>query len=158
MTRLVTLLTLLQLALPGQAACEFAPPKPIHARGANGCVSFMVELALEPQQQSCGLSGRDHLAEDHGMLFDFRGRASVNMWMHDTRVPLDMVFINKNGRVISIHHDAVPYSEDIIPAPHGTAAVLELLAGVTQSAGLVEGSVVQHPMFTRSPGSISCGR
>ena len=152
------LLMLLPLAWPCHATCDFPPPAPIFARGANGCVSFMVELAQEPEQQACGLSGRDHLAADHGMLFDFRDREAVNMWMHNTKIPLDMVFMNKSGRVISVHQDAVPYSEATIPAPQGTAAVLELLAGVAQSSGLVAGSVVQHSMFTRSPGSISCGR
>ena len=153
---IITTISLAALLPTLAAACDFPPPESVMIRGANGCVQLMVELAREPEQLSCGLSGRDHLAEDHGMLFDFRDRTAVSMWMRNTRIPLDMVFIDSNGKVIAIHYNAEPYSEDIISGPHGTAAVLELLAGAAESHGLVAGSVVQHLLFPRTLKEKSC--
>ena len=90
---------------------------------------------------------RDAMAPDHGMLFDFEEDQPVAMWMRNTRIPLDMVFIDRAGRVAGVAPDAVPYSEAVIPSPGPVRAVLELNAGTARRLGIGPGDLVRHPMF-----------
>lgn len=138
------------LPLPLAADCGFDQPSQVAVYGNNGCATFMLQLAHKPEQRRCGLSGRSHLAASHGMLFDFRGSSAVTMWMRDTKIPLDMLFVDAKGKVIAVHENARPYSEQLIYAPSSTAAVLELLAGVATDSGLGQGSVIVHPIFANT--------
>ncbi|MGV0005704.1 MAG: DUF192 domain-containing protein [Candidatus Porifericomitaceae bacterium WSBS_2022_MAG_OTU9] len=138
------------LPLPLAAECSFAPPSKVAVHGRHGCATFMLQLAHLPQQRRCGLSGRSHLAMDHGMLFDFRGSTSVSMWMKDTKIPLDMLFVDAKGKVTAVHARAEPYSEQLIHAPFGTAAVLELAAGVAADRGLGQGGTILHHIFANT--------
>jgi uncharacterized membrane protein (UPF0127 family) len=83
------------------------------------------------------------------MLFDFGEDKPVTMWMRNTLIPLDMLFIANDGRVVGIKERAVPQSSDIIAAPEPVRGVLELNGGTAQRLGLSAGDRVVHPMFDR---------
>lgn len=149
---LVVFLALLAIAF---AACADAPAKSGDERALSslmietdrGPVGFTVELALTPQQQARGLQGRRALAADSGMLFDFGPSSSVAMWMKDTYIPLDMLFIANDGRIIAVAANTTPLSLDVIRPPGLVRAVLELNAGTAARLGLRVGQRVDHPIF-----------
>jgi uncharacterized membrane protein (UPF0127 family) len=113
----------------------------------RGRFAFAVELADTPQTRSRGLQGRPTLAADHGMLFDFGRTGPVAMWMKDTPVSLDMVFLDERGRVIGIAHRTTPGSREVIQSPAPARAVLEVAAGTAGRLKLAAGDRVIHPMF-----------
>ncbi|AUX76212.1 MULTISPECIES: DUF192 domain-containing protein [Sinorhizobium] len=98
-----------------------------------------VELAIDPEQREQGLMHRRQLAPDHGMLFDFGETRRVMMWMRNTYLPLDMLFIGADGTVATIHENAVPLSEAIIDSQEPVAFVLELNAGTVKRLGIRPG-------------------
>ena len=103
---------------------------------------FTVELALDNGQRQQGLMYRKTMAADAGMLFDFGTDRDVTMWMRNTVLPLDMLFINADGSIHHIHHDAVPYSESIISSRGPIRFVLELNAGTAAKLGINPGDRV----------------
>jgi len=108
---------------------------------------FAVELARTPRQLSRGLMFRDAMAPGHGMLFDFGRERPVAMWMRNTPIPLDMLFIDALGRIRGIAADAVPFSEAVILSPGPVRAVLELNAGTVRRLGIATGDRVLHGIF-----------
>lgn len=107
--------------------------------------SFQVELAKSPEERRIGLMHRRDMAPDHGMLFDFGETAPVSMWMRNTYIPLDMLFIRDDGEIVNIVHDAVPHSEVILASEGPVRAVLEVPAGTTRMLGIKAGDRVVHP-------------
>lgn len=103
---------------------------------------FTVELALNDAQREQGLMRRTTMAPDAGMLFDFGKSRDVMMWMHDTVLPLDMLFIDKAGAVTRVHENAVPFSDAIISSHGPIKYVLELNAGRAKALGLRAGDKV----------------
>ncbi|MBM3551589.1 MAG: DUF192 domain-containing protein [Alphaproteobacteria bacterium] len=110
---------------------------------------FKVEVADTPEMRARGLMFRKSMPGDRGMLFDFRSEGPVSMWMKNTYIPLDMVFIGRDGRVVGVAADAEPLSERIISSPAPAYAVLELNAGVARRISLAPGDQVRHRMFAR---------
>jgi uncharacterized membrane protein (UPF0127 family) len=86
---------------------------------------------------------------DRGMLFDFKEEQPVMMWMKNTYLPLDMVFIARNGTVINVAENTEPMSERTIPSAGPAYAVLEVNAGTAKRIGLKRGDKVTHAMFGR---------
>ena len=103
---------------------------------------FSVELALTADQRSQGLMFRKEMPLDHGMLFDFGQARPVAMWMQNTPLPLDMLFIQDNGTISHIHENAVPFSQAIIDSHGAVKYVLELNAGRAKALGLQKGDRV----------------
>lgn len=114
---------------------------------ATGSHSFTIEFVNTPSERSKGLMYRPSMPEDNGMLFDFGIDDEVSMWMRNTPMSLDMVFIKDDGRVHRIARDTTPYSEKIIPSRGPVRAVLELVAGTAKRIGLQPGDRIDHPMF-----------
>jgi uncharacterized membrane protein (UPF0127 family) len=113
---------------------------------ASGPHQFKVELADEPSERAKGLMFRRSMPPNQGMLFDFHDEVPIMMWMKNTYIPLDMVFVSRDGTVTSVAPNAVPMSEETIPG--GMAyGVIELNAGVAEKIGLKPGDVVHHPAF-----------
>lgn len=110
-------------------------------------LAFTVELASTPEQLTQGLMYRRTLAPDAGMLFDFGYDKPVSMWMRNTLIPLDMLFLAADGRVVGIKQRAVPGSQEIISSPQPVRGVLEVNGGTTQRLGLTVGDRVIHPLF-----------
>lgn len=100
---------------------------------------FMVELAATPNERSKGLMYRTELADDRGMLFDFKETRSVSMWMKNTPLSLDMVFTDDKGTVVYVARNTVPYSEEIITPGVPAYAVLEVKAGTAHRLRLAPG-------------------
>lgn len=113
----------------------------------TGRHDFTVELAVTDRQLSQGLMNRRSLAADRGMLFDFGADQPVSMWMRNTLISLDMVFIDRRGRVVGIAERTEPMSTRIIASPGPVRAVLELNAGTARRLALKVGDTVVHPMF-----------
>ena len=108
-------------------------------------LSFEVEMALTPDQRSLGLMYRDALDPMSGMLFIYPGPQEVNMWMHSTRIPLDMLFIGSDGTIVKIKERAVPYSNEVINSGEPVVAVLELNGGTASRHGIQPGDRVRLP-------------
>jgi len=114
---------------------------------AKGRFVFRVEMARTDAERAHGLQGRRLLAEDAGMLFDFRRVGMVYMWMKDTDIPLDMLFITANGRVASLTEGTEPLSLRSISSKRPVLAVLEVNAGTVARLGIRPGDRVEHPLF-----------
>lgn len=109
--------------------------------------SMTVEIAETKEQQAHGLKYRKNLGQDHGMLFLFPAPKNIAMWMQDTEISLDMVFINFAGEIVHIEDNTEPYSTDAITAGQPVSAVLELPAGTAQELNIGVGDTVKHRHF-----------
>jgi uncharacterized protein len=141
-------------ALDVDIACGAAPLQSFESSSltivsANGRHRFTVELAETPAQMEQGLMFRPSLAPDAGMLFDFKQPTVATMWMHNTLIPLDMLFVDANGAIVGIRARAVPESDAIIAAPSPVRAVIELNGGTAARLGIMPGDHVLHPIFGR---------
>jgi hypothetical protein len=114
---------------------------------ATGPHRFKVEFAATPAQMTQGLMFRTSLAPDAGMLFDYRQPTLASMWMRNTLIPLDMLFVDEQGRIVNIHERAVPQSDDVIAAAEPVRAVIELNGGTAARLGIRPGDRVIHPIF-----------
>ena len=114
---------------------------------ASGPHVFQVEVMRSEQEREKGLMFRRFLPKERGMLFDFAVEQPVMMWMKNTYIPLDMVFMSHDGHVVGIARNAEPLSERIIPSGAPAAGVLELNGGEAETIGLKVGDVVRHPLF-----------
>lgn len=108
---------------------------------------FRVELAETPAQHARGLMFRADLAPDAGMLFDYGAPRHVSMWMKNTLVPLDMLFIAAGGEILRIVRWTTPLSLESVPSPGPVAGVLELRGGTADRLGLRAGDRAVHPIF-----------
>lgn len=127
------------------AAIKFAT-ETLVIRTAKGAVKFTVEFADNDAKRALGLMNRPSMAPDHGMLFDFEKAQYVTMWMRDTLIPLDMLFIDAKGKIISIA-GARPLSERQISSGGDVRGVLELNAGAAKANGVDVGDIVEHRIF-----------
>jgi len=109
--------------------------------------SFTVELANDPEEVQMGLMNREELAADAGMLFDFGQPREANMWMKNTLISLDMLFIDPDGKVLAIAREAVPGSLRRINPGVPVKAVLELAGGRAAELGIEPGDTVHHDIF-----------
>lgn len=114
---------------------------------SSGPLGIDIEMAVTPAERSKGLMYRTELAADSGMLFDFGYDQPVSMWMKNTYIPLDMLFIRSDGRVAAIATDTVPLSTATISSGGPVRAVLELPAGTVRAKGIAVGDRVQHRLF-----------
>jgi uncharacterized protein len=113
----------------------------------GGVHTFAVELAATDEERGRGLMHRRELPEGTGMLFDFKRDLNVTMWMKNTFIPLDMIFIRSDGRIHRIAENTVPESEQIIAAGASVRAVLEVIGGTARKLGIRPGDRVAHPIF-----------
>ncbi|NIY74624.1 DUF192 domain-containing protein [Thalassospira sp. HF15] len=104
---------------------------------------FNVELAITPEERSRGLMFRTEMAKDAGMLFDFGSARDISMWMKNTFISLDMLFIDAKGTIVGIEKRTVPQSETIIPSPKPVRFVLELNGGSADRMGFEVGEKVE---------------
>jgi len=114
---------------------------------SSGTHEFSVEVMRSEPQRERGLMFRRYLPQDRGMLFDFGGERPVMMWMKNTYLPLDMIFIARTGKVVGLAENTEPLSEKIIPSGAPAYGVLEVNAGTASRIGLKIGDRVRHPLF-----------
>ncbi|WP_234682851.1 DUF192 domain-containing protein [Bradyrhizobium monzae] len=121
--------------------------QPLEIVTKNGVQVFSVEMATTDEEKQTGLMYRKELADGKGMLFDFNPEQEVSMWMKNTYVPLDMIFIRADGRILRIAENTEPLSTKIISSRGPARAVLEVVAGTAQKYGIRPGDRVGHPLF-----------
>jgi uncharacterized protein len=115
----------------------------------NGVHVFTVELAVTDEERQKGLMFRKSLPESTGMLFDFKRDQDVSMWMHNTFVSLDMIFIKADGRILRIAENTPTESDKIISSGGPVRAVLEVVAGTAKKLGIAPGDRVGSPIFRK---------
>jgi len=130
-------------------SCENKNTSPLVIETDNGNSTYNVEVASTVEELQTGLMNRESLPADGGMLFDLSVVNGQNtaMWMKNTKIALDMLFITPEGLIFWIKENAQPYSEDLIISPFPAAAVLELNAGEVAKKGIRIGNVVKHSVF-----------
>jgi uncharacterized membrane protein (UPF0127 family) len=114
---------------------------------ANGRHTFQVEVMRTEAERARGLMERRYLPADRGMLFDFKQPVPAAMWMKNTYISLDMLFIRADGTIANIAENTEPMSTRIIPADAPVLGVLELNAGTAVKIGAQPGDKVEHPLF-----------
>ena len=150
LTRRALLLIVLWLApLGGDALAQLQnfPTGELTIVSATGPHKFAIEVATTPAQLEQGLMFRRNLAPDAGMLFDFGQPTMAMMWMKNTLIPLDMLFVDEHGRIVNIRERAVPESLDIIASSAPARGVIELNGGTAARLGIQPGDRVIHPLF-----------
>lgn len=119
-------------------------PERLVVATAMGDRSFTIEIADDPDERARGLMFREQMDGDHGMLFVFEDTRHVGFWMHNTPLPLDLVFISEGGEVRAIKR-GIPFSREPIDPGEPVRFVLELNAGAAAGAGMARGDRVRHP-------------
>lgn len=115
----------------------------------NGVHVFAVEVMANDADRAKGLMFRKEMPEGRGMLFDFEREQNVAMWMKNTYIPLDMIFITGDGRIQRIAENTEPLSERIIPSGGPVRGVLEVIGGTARKLGIAPGDRVAHPIFAK---------
>ena len=121
--------------------------QPLEIVTKNGVQVFSVEMATTEQEKETGLMYRKELPDGKGMLFDFSPEQQVSMWMKNTYISLDMIFIRADGRILRIAENTEPLSTRIISSGGLAKGVLEVIAGTAQKYGIKPGDRVAHPLF-----------
>ena len=129
----------------GHAQALRTEPLAIHTR--HGWVRLTVEVADTDATREIGLMYRKSIAPDRGMLFDFKTPQAVEFWMKNTLIPLDMLFIAADGRVLSIARDATPMSETPIPSGGPILGVLEIAGDRAAALDIKPGDKVRERIF-----------
>ena len=146
------------IAAPAQA--RQAKPKPaavasstkldtVEILTSRGRVKFTVELAVTRAEQERGLMFRKALAPDRGMLFPYNPPQRAAFWMKNTLIPLDIIYIAPDGRVLSIARNAVPHDETPLPSGGIIRGVLEIPGGRAAQLGILPGDRVLNKIFPK---------
>jgi uncharacterized membrane protein (UPF0127 family) len=143
------LLLIVAFGLLPLAACSAGERLVVHTD--KGAFTFNVEVVDTPQTRAQGLMFRESLADDAGMLFDFKEVRPVSFWMQNTLIPLDMIFIAPDGTVETVHVNARPLDTTSISSQVPVQFVLEIPGGRSVEIGLEPGDRVEHPRM--QPGS-----
>ncbi|WP_165187925.1 DUF192 domain-containing protein [Caulobacter soli] len=115
----------------------------------RGRVKFTVELAITKAEQERGLMFRKSLAPDRGMLFPYNPPRPAAFWMKNTLIPLDILYIAPDGRVLSIARNAVPHDETPLPSGGVIGGVLEIPGGRAAELGILPGDRVLNKIFPK---------
>jgi len=121
--------------------------EPLEIVTRSGVQFFSVEMATTEEEKTTGLMYRKELADGKGMLFDFSPEQQVSMWMKNTYISLDMIFIRADGRILRIAENTEPQSTAIISSGGPARGVLEVIAGTAKKYGIRPGDRVGHPLF-----------
>ena len=141
--RAAVALVVAMVALP-LAACSDEGKLTLHSD--TGDHVFNVEVVDTPESRAKGLMFVQELADDAGMLFDFKEERPVSFWMRNTFIPLDMIFVDAAGVVKTIHVNAKPQDPTSIPSNVPVQFVLEIPGGRSVEIGLKPGDTMQHPL------------
>jgi uncharacterized protein len=144
--------TLARAAAAPEALQQF-PQSVLSIRTHQSSEWFNVWIADNPLRQEQGLMYQKWLPTDWGMLFPEQTLRVKSMWMKNTLIPLDMLFIDARGRIVYIRERATPESEEIITYREAVKAVLELAGGECARTGIRVGDQVHHALFGSAPGA-----
>jgi uncharacterized membrane protein (UPF0127 family) len=124
-----------------------AAPQTLEIASKTGVHAFVIEIADNADARARGLMFRKELPEGQGMLFDFKREQDVSFWMENTYIPLDMIFIRGDGRILRIAENTEPLSQRTIPSGGPVLAVLEVIGGTSRKLGIEPGDRVAFPIF-----------
>lgn len=110
-------------------------------------LTFHVEIAATPEEHAQGLMFRTAMPQDRGMLFVFGTEGVRSFWMRNTLIPLDILFIDPDGKIVKIHENAKPYDETLLSSEVPAFAALELNGGSASRSGIAVGDTVRHEIF-----------
>ena len=138
--------------IPPEFTAPALPTATITFTNATGApVDLLIEIADTPEKRQRGLMFRDHLAENQGMLFDFRGETQTGFWMKDTSIPLSIAFISAQGLILDIQ-EMLPFSTDLHQSDQPYAFALEVNQGWFERNDIDVGNSVQLPPSQRGRG------
>lgn len=148
-------LSLLALSLSTSAVAQddalpdvdFGAPESLVIMSGDITHNFNVEIADSEAKQAQGLMFRKELANDAGMLFEFSAPKVATIWMKNTEISLDILFIRENGEIVKIEHSARPQTLRSASSEAVIAAVLELPGGRAAELGIDAGHIVKHSFF-----------
>ena len=147
-------LTLILVLAAFAAAAQTGPQPKLKVESLEiltktGIRVFNVEMAESPEEQRIGLMFRKEVPDGEGMLFDFGVSRPVAMWMQNTFVSLDMIFIRADGTIANIAKGTTPFSLQAVESKGYVKAVLEVVAGTADRYGIAPGDKVSHRIFGR---------
>ncbi|QEE12229.1 DUF192 domain-containing protein [Bartonella krasnovii] len=128
-------------------------PVPLEIHTSQGTISYKVEIAFTPSQEAAGLMYRTDFPRDRAMLFKQKknyqsgGEQKLFMWMKNTPLPLDMIFLNSEGVIVSIIENTSPFSKKIISSGVPAAFALEINAGEVSEKQIQKGQHIIHPVI-----------
>ena len=140
--RLASLFLTLCAALVRVSACNAQPQVTIATKEGKE-LTFQVEVADTPAKRELGLQYRRDLALDRGMIFLFPGESEHSFWMKNTPIPLDMIFIGRDRKIVGILEQAVPFSTDSRSVAGASQFVLEINGGLAKRYGIKPGDSVR---------------
>ena len=149
----LSLLAATLLAAPAAAqtarndVVDFGDPAPLTIRSGDEAHTFRVEEAKTEAQQARGMMWRNEMGADEGMIFEFAEPKVATIWMKNTAIPLDILFVRSNGEILKIEHMHRPYTLRSASSEAVIAAVVELKGGRAMELGIEPGDVVDHPFF-----------
>ncbi len=128
----------------------------VDLRGDWGQAHFNVEVADDAQEQQKGLMFREKMSASAGMLFVYERPHTARFWMKNTLIPLDMIFLDKTGRVTRIAENAKPLDETPIDGGDNVLMILEINGGMARGLGITVGSELRHPAFDSAIAAWPC--
>lgn len=151
MKHFILMLAVILFAIPGCRA-EEKPAGPdlenlTITRVDGQKITLVIETAATPEARTIGLMFRKSMPQDAGMLFLFETEEPRAFWMRNTLIPLDMIFIKKDGAIRHIGANAIPHDETPVPSNGPASAVLEINGGRAAELGLKPGDIVHHAHF-----------
>ena len=147
--RVVVAAAAVLVALCANSPARAASVQPLEIATKSGVQVFSVEMATTEEEKQTGLMYRKELPDGKGMLFDFSPEQQISMWMKNTYISLDMIFIRADGRILRIAENTEPLSTKIISSGGLAKGVLEVIAGTAQKYGIQPGDRVAHPLFNK---------
>lgn len=144
------------LSLVSVAASAECRDDKAELRGDFGQVQFTVEVADDPQERGRGLMDVKSMPRSAGMLFVYPKPQVAGFWMKNTYIPLDMIFMDENGVVQNVHHNAVPHDETVIIGGKDILLVLEINGGLAARYGIKPGDQLRHPAVPQDDAVWAC--
>jgi uncharacterized membrane protein (UPF0127 family) len=129
------------------SAASALDKQPLTFITGTGSHAITVEVADSEQNRETGLMFRRSIGEKEGMLFIYDREQDITMWMKNTYISLDMIFVRRGGVISHIATNTEPFSENIISSEGPALAVIEMGSGSAKRLGMKPGDRVQHPAF-----------
>jgi len=126
---------------------DFGPKELLTISSETGRHVFNVEIADSREEQIHGYMFKESLQGDDGMLFEFSEPGVQTIWMKNTPIPLDVIFVRSNGKILKIEHSHKPYTLRSASSEGVVAAVLEVAGGRAKALGILPGDVIEHEFF-----------
>ena len=148
MLKFIKLLLIAVIITSCSSEPEPKPTTPLMIKTSRGDIRFMVEVANTPEDLKTGLMYRTNLGFNSGMIFNIYPVRPMTMWMKNTKIPLDMLFIGPDASIIMIKENAEPMSEEHIICKEPVRAVIEINAGQVKRHDIKIGDKVTHMLLT----------